>query len=110
LKIELVRHREKLIKYTKLAPQELQELQFLLLKNVIFINENILPVELVSETEKLLTGVDLNDTPFVALTKYLDAKLWTGDKKLSDGIANKKFILTLTTQQIFDLLNNFEHE
>lgn len=110
LKIELFHHREKILKYAKLSTQELQELEFLLFKNINFINENILPKELILKTEKLLRNVDVNDTPFVALTIHLDAKLWTGDKKLADGIENKNLIATLSTLQILDLLSHLENE
>jgi predicted nucleic acid-binding protein len=108
LKTELLKHRKKLLKLAKLTPQELDELEFVLTKNIQFINENLLPEKIILASEKVLTGVDLNDTPFVALTKHLKAKLWTGDKELASGIQSKKFIETLTTSQLSDLLDKLE--
>lgn len=108
LKIELLKHRSKILKLSKLSEQQLDELEFLLTKNIIFINEGLLPVKTIVASEKILINIDLNDTPFVALTKHLKAKLWTGDKELSEGIETNKFIETLTTSQLSDLLDKLE--
>jgi hypothetical protein len=40
--------------------------------------------------------------------KYLKAKLWTGDKELALGLQTKRFIKTLTTIQLSDLLGKLE--
>ena len=108
LKIELLKHRDKLLKLAKLSSDELDELEFLVTKNIIFINEVLLPEKTIVESEKVLVDIDLNDTPFVALTKHLKAKLWTGDKQLALGLETKKYIETLTTNQLSDLLDKLE--
>jgi predicted nucleic acid-binding protein len=108
LRTELLKHRRKLLNLTNLSDDKLEEVELLLTENIIFINEGLLPVETIISTERILKGIDLNDTPFVALTKHLDAKLWTGDKVLIRGLDAKDFIHTLTTTQISDLLNSLE--
>jgi len=40
----------------------------------------------------LCKDIDESDTPFVALTIELKALLWTGDKKLKEGLKKKGFI------------------
>jgi predicted nucleic acid-binding protein len=108
LKAELLKHRSKLLKLTKLSSTQLEELEFLPTKNVIFINESLLPEKTIAATEKILVDIDLNDTPFVALAKHLKAKLWTGDKELASGLRSKNFIETLTTSQLLELLDKLE--
>ena len=110
LRVELIKHRKKLLQLTKLSGQELDELEFVLTKNIIFINEGLLPYNTLIDTERILTDIDINDTPFVALTKHLKAKLWTGDKALSSGLASKKFIEVLSTNQLSDLLDRLERK
>lgn len=110
LRTELLKHRNKLIDLTKLSPQELEELEFLVTKNITFINEGLLPEKTIIATENLLADIDLNDTPFVALTKHLKAKLWTGDKKLSLGLQMKKYKDIITTSQLSELLDNLERK
>ena len=92
-----------IFKFLKLNLAELDELEFLLTRNTIFINEALLPEKIVIASEKILAGVDLNDAPFVALAKHLKAKLWTGDKALTSGLQNKNFIDILTTKELSDL-------
>lgn len=108
LKVELLKHRVKLLKLTRLTSEELNELEFLVTRNIAFINEELIPEETMVATEAVLANIDLNDTPFVSLTKHLNARLWTGDKVLISGLVNSKFIAVLTTQEISSLLDSLE--
>lgn len=108
LKTELTRHQDKLLKLTKLSIEELEELQDLITKNITFIHESLLPEKTIIAAEKLLIDVDLNDSVFVALTKNLKAKLWTGDKELIKGLKSKKFKDVFTTGEILEILERIE--
>ncbi len=108
LKIEIARHKVKLLKLTKLKEEHLSELEQIITSNITFINEGLLPNRLLIKTETLLTGIDLNDTPFVALTTHLKGKLWTGDMQLYNGLKAKRFKNILTTSELSLLLE--EHE
>jgi len=39
----------------------------------------------------LCHGVDLKDTPYIALTLHLNALLWTEDEELKTGLRAKRF-------------------
>jgi predicted nucleic acid-binding protein len=108
LKDELFKHREKLSRLTRLSAPELDELEFLLTRNIVFVNEELIPQHVIAETEGVLEKIDLNDTPFVGLTKHIDGKLWTGDKQLITGLATSAFIETLLTSQLSDLIDSLE--
>ena len=108
LKTELNRHQDKLLKLTKLSIGELEELQDLITKNITFIHESLLPEKTIIAAEKLLIDVDLIDSVFVALTKNLKAKLWTGDKELIKGLKSKKFKDVFTTGEILEILEKIE--
>lgn len=108
LKAELLKHKKKILKLTHLSTNELDELEFLLTKNITFINEELIPKQIIFETEGKLAEIDLNDTPFVALTKYLNGILWTGDKQLIAGLDSKKFIEIITTNQLSQLIDKLE--
>lgn len=108
LKIELFKHRNKLLKYTQLSPDVLDEYEQIITSNITFINEELIPADFFSDAIALVKDVDYKDVPFVALTKYLNGKLWTGDKKLIEGLISKKFDAIVTTALLFDLTNSIE--
>jgi predicted nucleic acid-binding protein len=98
-----------LLKLTKLNEDSLNELEGIITKNITFINEALLPPLLVKSTEILLKNIDINDTPFVALAKQLDAKLWTGDMELYNGLKSKRFKDIITTAELSYLLDELEN-
>ena len=108
LRLEILKHRKKLQTITGLSSNEIAELESLVTENITFINEKLIPYRIISETEILLAKIDINDTPFVALTRHLKGKLWTGDKKLINGLKAKKFKNTLTTKELSALLDKLE--
>ena len=108
LRTEIQRHRNKLLKFTKLTNEELSEIEGLITHNITFIDERLLPKELLLKTEILLEAIDPNDTPFVALTKHLEGKLWTGDMQLYNGLKSKRFKDIILTANLSLLLDELE--
>lgn len=58
-----------------------------------------------SEAYELIKDIDEKDVPFIALSLEMNAKLWTGDKKLIAGLKTKKQMITLSTEELINLLN-----
>jgi len=88
---EIYTHKEKLIRYTKLNEQE-----FYLYMNEIVERITFVPIGYISKESRqkaydLCKEVDLKDIPFVALAIELKIPLWTGDKKLKEGLSIKGF-------------------
>lgn len=110
LKAEILKHRKRILKLTKLTDTELTELENLVTHNITFIDERLLPHELLLKIEILLKSIDPNDTPFVALTKHLEAKLWTGDMQLYKGLKAKRFKDVVTTTELSLLLDELERQ
>ena len=98
--IEVFKHKEKILKYSKLTESELLEQVYNLLKNVTLINESQIPEEVWKKSFALTKDVDENDTAFVALTEYTEGKLWTLDKKLSKGLKNKEYTKIIGTREL----------
>ena len=108
LQTEILRHRDKLLKLTRLSADELTELENFITHNITFINEHLLPEQLVDETQIQLQNIDPFDVPFVALAKHLNAKLWTGDKKLYNPLKEQNFKNIISTLEMSILINDFE--
>lgn len=86
MRYEIQKHWERLKKISKLSDEQLQISYTQTLSKLNFINEEIIPVETWLTSEQLTKGIDIDDIDFVALTKFLRATLWTGDKALYNGL------------------------
>ena len=100
---EVHEHRAKLKKLTKLPDDELDTLIGLVLRNITFINDKLIPAKHTAEAIELTSGIDTDDSPFVALALHLKALLWTGDKKLLGGLRKKKVNLVVSTKELLHI-------
>ena len=110
LRIEIQQHRNKLLKLTKLSEDQLSELQELITKHITFIDERLIPQDLLLKTEIQLKAIDPGHTVFVALTKHLEGKLWTGDLQLYNGLKAKRFKDIILSSELSLLLNDLERD
>ncbi len=110
LQVEIQRHRSKLLKITKLSEEQLSELEKLVTQKITFIDERLIPQDLLLKTEAQLKAIDPNDTVFVALTKHLEGKLWTGDMQLYRGLKAKRFKDIILTSELSLLLDDLERD
>lgn len=110
LRIEIQRHRNKLLKITKLTEYQLAELEELVTQHITFIDERLIPQDLLIKTEIQLKAIDPDDTVFVALTKHLEGKLWTGDLQLYNGLKAKRFKGIILTSELSLLLDDLEQD
>lgn len=89
--VELFKHKERIITATQLSEDELLDALNALLARVHFVDESTIPIGTWLEARRLCLDIDEKDTPFVALTIHLDARLWTGDSELRAGLRAKDF-------------------
>ncbi|MEM6299688.1 MAG: PIN domain-containing protein [Bacteroidota bacterium] len=108
--VEIFDKKDKIAKYSKIEPTDLLELLFRSLKQITFINEHQIKEENWQKARELMQGVDPDDTVFVALALEMGATLWTGDKKLIQGLRDKGFSAVVSTTELDEHLssdNNF---
>lgn len=63
----------------------------MMLETVCLIDAASIPLGVWREARRLCDGVDLKDTPLVAMSLHLDAELWTEDEELKTGLRAKGF-------------------
>ena len=103
MRYEIQKHWERLKKISKLSDEQLQVSYTQVLSKLKFINEEIIPVETWLASEQITKRIDIDDTDFVALAKFLKATLWTGDKVLYNGLKKLDFKKLLNTTELLAL-------
>src|SRR5882762_5736721 len=83
--------------------KELEVSYTLVISKLKFINEEIIPVETWLAAEQITKSFDIDDTDFVALTKFLKAHLWTGDKILYKGLKKSNFKKVYNTAELLSI-------
>ena len=91
LVVEIFKHKERIVRSSKISADETYELLTDLLRHVSFVNEDIISTEDMIAAYRLCNDVDEKDTPFVALTFSLSGELWTRDDVLKQGLVRKGF-------------------
>ena len=89
--VEIFKRKEKIIRASKLTEDEIVEAYHLLLKRIELYKEDSIASENRNSAYALCSDIDENDTPHIALTLELNGLLWTGDKKLKEGLKQKGF-------------------
>lgn len=98
---EIFEYKDKIMKYSFMNEIEFIETYELLMHEIRVMNSKLIPTEFYNKALNLCKDVDINDTIFVALSEYLRARLWTGDKKLKSGLEPKGYFRIISTEQLF---------
>jgi predicted nucleic acid-binding protein len=106
MRFEIKNHWQKLKKISKLTEEELEVSYALILSKINFINEDIIPIHLWQNAEIVVKNIDVDDIDFVALTTFLNATLWTGDKTLYKGLKAINFEKVMKTDELLSIRNN----
>src|SRR5665647_1245755 len=88
---EIYKHKNKLLKSSKLTESEFDIYFNGIIERIKFIPTDFIGLDSRQKAYDLCFDVDIKDTPFVALSIDLAIPFWTGDKKLKDGLKHKGF-------------------
>ena len=103
MRFEIHKHWSKLKKISNLSDSDLETAYEKLLSKLTFINEEIIPEKVWLKAEEIVNDFDIDDLDFVALTKYINGALWTGDKILYQGLKEKRFRSVYSTDDLIKL-------
>jgi predicted nucleic acid-binding protein len=90
---ELFKHKERIVAAAELSEDDLLDTLNALFAHIHFVDESAIPIGDWLEARRLCAGIDEKDAPFVALAIYLNARLWTEDGELKNGLRAKGFNL-----------------
>jgi len=73
------------------------------LKNIELISSQAISELDWQHAYELALDIDEDDTPFVATALGIKGAIWTGDKKLINGLQHKDFQKIYSTTELFEL-------
>jgi predicted nucleic acid-binding protein len=103
LKLEIKKHKAKLLEVSKLSSEEFDKAQDELFECLTFISEEQIDYEHWHNAIPVVRDIDMDDIAFVALAEYLDCQLWTGDKRLLQGIQQRGYRKGITTDELYQI-------
>jgi predicted nucleic acid-binding protein len=106
LRTEIYNHYAKLLKISNLTLEQLFEAEYHIYKSITFVSEEQISEESWVFAYELVSDIDPKDIIYIAFAQQFNCKLWTGDKKLINGLANKKYHNIWTTDDLFFLKNS----
>jgi predicted nucleic acid-binding protein len=102
LRVEIKKHYSKLAKISRMTPEEIQESEFQVCKDLTFISEEQIKKTTWLAALKLVADIDPNDTHYIAYSRHFRCKIWSGDKELIKGLAKKGFTNFISTEQLYN--------
>lgn len=104
LKEEIKKHKVRIISLSEgLDESSFEEVRDEIFNCIQFISEEQIPFHFWHDAIPLVRDTDMDDIAFVVLANYLDAKLWTGDKKLIAGLSSHGYERLISTEDLFEL-------
>ncbi|MFA7445246.1 MAG: PIN domain-containing protein [Flavobacteriaceae bacterium] len=101
---EIEEHLQRIADYVNKSKTEIkQNLKQLMVKITIVPTEEI-PMKYRQKAVEIVSDIDKDDAPFLALHFYKKHKIWTGDRTLIDGLTAKGYDIFVTTTQLQDKL------
>ena len=100
LREEIETHKPRILTKTGYSEIEYREIEFLIYQQLTFFTESLITFDVWKQAANLVREVDMDDIAFVALSLFMDIKIWTRDNKLRDGLKSKGFDNFISTQEL----------
>ena len=101
---ELFKHQPKIVGLAKQPADQVSMVLYTILKQIEFLNENIIEKDHWVEADRLTVGVDAKDINFVALALQKKGWLWTGDKKLTNHLKVMRFENVINSSELYEMM------
>jgi predicted nucleic acid-binding protein len=103
LKTEIFNHKEKILQITRFTDNQFSDTYQFIINRINFIDDVLLSDDDIEKAIELVSNVDLDDAPFVALSEHLSSLLWTGDKTLINGLKKKGYTKVISTKELLNI-------
>ena len=103
LKQEITEHQKKIIKISGYNETQFLEIYQLIVSKIRFVDDILISDKDIKKAFQLVSDIDEEDSLFVALSNHLHSSLWTGDKRLLNGLKKKGYSKVLSTDDLYTI-------
>ena len=89
--VEIFKYKERIVRQSHLSEEEVLEMLYRLILQLRFFDEALISTRNFVRAFQLVKDTDRKDLVFVALAFEVEAKLWTSDLKLKNGLSASGF-------------------
>lgn len=100
LRYEIKSHYSKISKISKYTFAEIEELEFQICREIDFISEQQIGKKVWEQAVAIGQKIDEKDIVYIAFSKHFKCKIWTGDKKLMNGLLKQNLSNFVSTEQL----------
>ncbi|GHT73353.1 hypothetical protein FACS189456_3690 [Bacteroidia bacterium] len=108
LRTEIRLHYDKLMKLLHVQLFDVQEIETQVYKNIAFVSEEQISPHNWQTAHQIVADIDVKDTVYVAYLQEFECLLWTGDKRLIQGLRHKNLQSIVTTDELLSIRNNLQ--
>ena len=98
---EIKTHKEKILRLTGFDYESYEQILNVVLNNITFVDDILLSDDEIAKAFELTKDIDENDSMYIALNNHLSSNLWTGDKKLINGLRKNGYKRIKSTDEIY---------
>ena len=96
-----MKYRNKIQSIGNLTDNDFFESFELIIRHITILNHALIPINIYKKAELLCDDIDIDDTVFVAVSQFVKGLLWTGDRKLINGLKKKGYNDIITTENLY---------
>jgi len=101
IRYEILKYRNKIQSIGNLTDNDFFESFELIIRHITILNHALIPINIYKKAELLCDDIDIDDTVFVAVSQFVKGLLWTGDRKLINGLKKKGYNDIITTENLY---------
>lgn len=103
LKTEIIEHKDKILHLTGFSQNQFEDTFQIIISRIKFIEDIFLTDKDFKKAIYLVSDIDIDDAMFIALNNHLLSHLWTGDKRLINGLNKKGYSRVLTSNELYEI-------
>jgi predicted nucleic acid-binding protein len=106
LKAEIKKHSPRLCVLTGFDENRIAALIDFIFSRILFYPNEVIPENIQFQANNICDSIDPKDSIYIAFSLFFQSKVWSGDKKLYDGLKSIGVDLVINTSELTIIINS----